>query len=89
MALWDIVDPGTPSSLGSLTGPARTVFSVAFSPYGSAIAAGSQDGTTRLWSATPVAAAAYVCSTACDLVTPAEWAQYVPGLPYNPPCGNP
>jgi len=57
------------------------------SPDGTGIAAGSQDGTTRLWRATPAAAAAYVCATAGAPITTAEWAQYIPGLPYHPPCG--
>jgi WD40 repeat protein/transcriptional regulator with XRE-family HTH domain/energy-coupling factor transporter ATP-binding protein EcfA2 len=86
VTLWDITDPARPGRLGALTGPAGTVFSVAFSPNGASIAAGSQDDTTRLWPATAAAAAAYVCSVAGSPITPAEWAQYIPGLPYNPPC---
>lgn len=86
VALWDIANPAAPSSLGSLAGPAGTVFSVAFGLGGHVIAAGSQDGTTRLWAATPAAAARDVCAIAGAPLTPAEWAQYVPGLPYNPPC---
>jgi WD40 repeat protein/transcriptional regulator with XRE-family HTH domain len=84
--LWDITDPARPSRFGALTGPAGTVFSVAFSPDGASIAAGSQDDTTRLWPATAAAAAAYMCSVAGSPITPAEWAQYIPGLPYNPRC---
>jgi WD40 repeat protein len=86
VTLWDITDPAGPDRLGALTGPAGTVFSVAFSPDGASIAAGSQDDTTRLWPATGAAAGAYVCSVAGSPITPAEWAQYVPGLPYDPPC---
>ena len=88
VSLWNIADPATPSNLGSLTGPSGTVFSVAFSPRGGVLAAGSQDGTTRLWLATPAAAARYICSIAGSPITPAEWAQYVPGAPYHPPCGR-
>jgi WD40 repeat protein/energy-coupling factor transporter ATP-binding protein EcfA2 len=86
VTLWNVADPARPSTLGSLTGPSGTVFSVAFSPAGNALAAGSQDGTTRLWLATPASAAEYVCSLAGAPITRAEWAQYIPGLPYNPPC---
>jgi WD40 repeat protein/energy-coupling factor transporter ATP-binding protein EcfA2 len=86
VTLWDIANPAAPSRLASLTGPAGTVFAAVFSPDDTGIAAGSQDGTTRLWRATPATAAAYVCATAGAPITPAEWEQYIPGLPYHPPC---
>ena len=86
IALWDIADPVVPGRLATLTGPAGTVFAAVFSPDGSGIAAGSQDGTIRLWRATPATAATYVCAIAGASITPAEWAQYIPGLPYHPPC---
>jgi WD40 repeat protein len=86
VALWDITNPASPVSLGSLTGPTGAVFSVAFSPTGNALAAGSQDGTTRLWLATPAGATRYVCSITGAAITRGEWEQYVPELPYNPPC---
>jgi WD40 repeat protein len=62
------------------------MFAVAFTPDGTALAAGSQDGTTRLWRASPASAATYVCDTAGSPLTQAEWAKYIPGLPYDPPC---
>ena len=86
VTLWDITNPAGPVSLGSLTGPTGAVFSVAFNPTGDAIAAGSQDGTTRLWLATAAGAARYVCSISGVAITPGEWEQYLPELPYNPPC---
>ena len=88
VALWNIANPAAPARLASLTGPAGTVFAAVFSPDGTTLAAGSQDGTTRLWHVTPASAAAYICETAGSSITPAEWAQYIPGLPYDPPCGQ-
>ncbi len=88
VALWNIANPAAPARLASLTGPAGTVFAAVFSPDGTTLAAGSQDGTTRLWHVTPASAAAYICDTAGSSITPAEWAQYIPGLPYDPPCGQ-
>jgi WD40 repeat protein/energy-coupling factor transporter ATP-binding protein EcfA2 len=87
--LWDISDPASPVSLGSVTGPGKTVYAAAFSPTGGTLVAGSQDGTVRLWLATAAAAARYVCSIAGTTVTSAEWARYVPGLAYRPPCPTP
>ncbi len=86
VALWNIANPAAPARLASLTGPAGTVFAAAFSPDGTMLAAGSQDGTTRLWHVTPASATAFVCDTAGSSITQAEWSQYIPGLPYNPPC---
>jgi WD40 repeat protein/transcriptional regulator with XRE-family HTH domain len=84
--LWDITDPASPVSLGSLTGAAKAVFAAVFSPSGNSLVAGSQDGTVRLWLTSPALAANYVCSIAGTPITPAEWARYVSGLPYRPPC---
>jgi WD40 repeat protein len=87
VALWDITNPAEPRSMPTLTGFSGTVFSAAFSPSGNAIAAGSQDDTVRLWLTNPDSAASYICSTAGDPITRAEWARYIPGAPYDPPCG--
>jgi WD40 repeat protein len=84
--LWDITNPARPASLGSLTGPGKAVFAAVFSPTGNALVAGSQDGTVRLWLTSAALAASHVCSVAGIPITPAEWARYVPGLPYRPPC---
>ena len=86
VTLWNIANPAAPTRLASLTGPAGTVFAAVFSPDGTTLAAGSQDATTRLWHVTPASAAAYVCATAGTPITKAEWSQYLPGLPYSPPC---
>lgn len=86
VALWNITNPAVPGKIGSLTGPTGTVFSVVFSQDGTTLAAGSQDDTTRLWMATPASAATYACAVTGDPMTRAEWAQYMPELPYHPPC---
>jgi WD40 repeat protein len=84
--LWNVANPARPGLRATLTGPADQVFSVAFSPGGGTIAAGSADGTVRLWDTSAAAATRAVCGTAGQPLTRAEWAAYLPGRPYQPPC---
>jgi WD40 repeat protein/transcriptional regulator with XRE-family HTH domain len=86
--LWNIDDPARPALLATLTGPAGHVYSVAFGPGGRTLAAGSADGTVRIWDTSPRTAADSVCATAGQPLTRREWASYVPGLRYDPPCRN-
>jgi WD40 repeat protein len=85
--LWHVSDPARPRLEATLTGPAQQVWSVAFAPGGATLAAASNDGTVRLWDTQARAAAAGVCATGGQPITRAEWADYVPGRLYMPPCG--
>ncbi len=83
-----VADPADPKAVGTpLTGPGNYVQSVAFSPDGATLAAGSADGTVRLWDTMARAAAAEVCATAGQPLTRAEWSVFLPGRRYAPPCG--
>ena len=86
MWLWNIADRARPSLTTELTGPADQVFSVAFGRGARTLAAGSADGTVRIWDTSPAAAAAAVCADAGQPLTRTEWASDIPARPYDPPC---
>jgi WD40 repeat protein/transcriptional regulator with XRE-family HTH domain len=84
--LWNVAAPAHPDVLATLTGPNGHVYSVSFAPTGSELAAASGDGTVRLWNTNPGSADAAVCADAGQSITRQEWATYVPGVSYQPPC---
>jgi WD40 repeat protein len=85
--LWNMAAPARPALTATLSGLPGHVFSVAFSPDGTQLAAASyDDDTVRLWDTRPAAARADICANLGQPLTPAEWASYVPGVPYRTPC---
>ncbi len=84
--LWDVTDRRHPRHLATLTGPTAYVYSVAFSKNGRTLAVGGADTTVRLFDTNPDRVADYICSTAGTPLTQTEWRNYIPDLPYNPPC---
>ena len=83
---------GTPLTLGvpltaSDTFLGYLVFSLEFGPGGTALSATTPDGTIVRWGVAYTAdPEAYACAAAGRSLTRAEWAQYVPGLPYQDTC---
>jgi WD40 repeat protein len=84
--LWDITDLRHPGSPTTLTGHTDSVNSVAFSPGGHTAVTGSGDATVRLWDTDTDRIAKRICTLAYPAITRAEWNQYFPDLPYQPPC---
>jgi WD40 repeat protein/transcriptional regulator with XRE-family HTH domain len=84
--LWNVASPAHPTLIATLAGPANHVYGLAFSPSGTQLAAASFEGTVHLWDTSPSDALAEVCAVSGQQLTPAEWASYVPGVPYRAAC---
>ena len=84
--LWDVSDPARAVARDVLTAAQDSVFAVAFSPDGRYLVASGSDHVLHVWLYRSAAVAARVCALAGSPVTPREWAQYVQGRAYSPPC---
>ena len=82
--LWD-VESGQPLS-PPLTGHARAVRSVAFSPDGKTLASGSADRTIIFWEVGLELLQTRACSVALRNLTGAEWKHYFGNEPYRTTC---
>jgi WD40 repeat protein len=66
--------------------PNGHVYSVAFSHSGQVVAAGSADGTVRLWDTSAAQAASAVCANEGQPLSRSAWETSVPGITYRAPC---
>lgn len=84
---WDADRPQAPAEGARLAaGAPEPVRALAFVPAAGVLAAGGADGVVRLWLADPERAAERVCARAGEPITAAEWARFLPGRAYHPPC---
>jgi WD40 repeat protein len=93
--LWDVTQPTIPRRLGQpLHGHDYWVLSLDFSANGRLLAAGGADGTASLWDLGGLQAprppqhdpVRVACHRAGGGLTPLQWLEFVPALPYRPTC---
>jgi WD40 repeat protein/transcriptional regulator with XRE-family HTH domain len=84
--LWDVANPGAPRLEAQWAQPNDDdIDALGFSPVGQVLVAeGEHD--INLWSTNPTQIVQNLCASVGDTVTPAQWREYIPGLPYRPPC---
>lgn len=84
--VWDVSHPSAPRRYAQLQALTGNVFTAAFSPDGRTLVAGGRSTDVPAWTVDPARAMTRECTAAGAPVTRAEWAQYVPGVAYAPPC---
>ncbi|MDE3134244.1 MAG: hypothetical protein KGL15_09275, partial [Acidobacteriota bacterium] len=81
---------GTPTKAGltaTLTAAQGAITALTFSPDDNLLVAASRDRLT-FWHYRPYQVVNRICALAGTAITPGEWAQYVPGAGYKPPCAK-
>ncbi|MFG2092861.1 hypothetical protein [Streptomyces sp. NPDC048612] len=83
------VSPSRAAPIGQSTSPnAKTGNFLSFSPRSHLLGVSSGAGTVRLWNLDTDKAIRRICSTTRGVLTREKWREYLPLLPYEPPCAE-
>jgi WD40 repeat protein/transcriptional regulator with XRE-family HTH domain len=84
--LWSIADRPHPTLIGTLQAAQGVLYDLTFSPDDQTLVVGSSTQTMTFWHYHPRQVINRICNLAGSPITRAEWAQYIPGTAYDPPC---
>ncbi len=86
--LWGVSTPNKAEVKADLTAAAGKPITIAYSPTDNVLVAGGADRKLTFWHYRPYQAVNRICAHAGTPITAAEWARYVPDVPYDPPCAT-
>ncbi|MET7900337.1 AAA family ATPase [Streptomyces sp. NPDC005355] len=87
--LWNVTLPSRAAPIGQSMSPnAKTGNFLSFSPHSHMLGVSSGADTVRLWNLDVDEAIHRICSMTRGVLTPEKWHEYLPRLPYTPPCGR-
>jgi WD40 repeat protein len=86
--LWAVASPVKANLIETLTTVTGHPAAIAFSPTDNMLAAGDSNGRLTFWHYRSYQAVNRICALSGTPITAAEWRQWVPGAPYNPPCAT-
>ena len=84
VTLWNVTDPARPRQNGQALSTGLATQFVAYSPHGSVLATESANETIQLWNTSIAYAVNQICATTS--ISPQQWRQYLPQVPYQAPC---
>ncbi|MFI5872341.1 hypothetical protein ACIBAH_07835 [Streptomyces sp. NPDC051445] len=85
--LWNVTDPAGASPIGQSMSPnAKTGNFLSFSRNSHMLGVSSGADTVRLWNLDVDEAITRICATTRGVLTADKWHEYLPRLPYEPPC---
>ncbi len=86
--LWAAPNPSKASLSATLTAARDKLSVLAFSPSDNVLVAGGSNRRLTFWHYRPYQAVNRICALEGTPITPNEWALYVPGAAYKPPCAK-
>lgn len=86
--IWDVTDERRPDLQVVLRAFGGKVFDVRFTDDDHTVLAAGDGGAVMAWTADTELMLSRACRDAGEQITEAEWRQYLPAAPYDPPCGG-
>lgn len=87
--LWDVSDPAHSAPSGRpIADNTGVIGQLAYSADGGMLVSATEDRTVELLSLNPEQAIRRICAATAGSLTPDQWRQYIPDLPYQSPCSG-
>lgn len=83
---YDITAPEHPTLIAILPGNGEDPQEVLFGPHGQSVLLATDSSTVDVWSLDVADMTKRLCAGSGPTITEAQWEQYLPGRPYDPPC---
>ncbi|OZC99305.1 hypothetical protein CH275_22720 [Rhodococcus sp. 06-235-1A] len=86
--LWNVEDRAAPEQYAALSAYGQRVNDAVFGADGRVVFGGGTARDVRIWRTEPEEVRSRLCVSGGSVVTEAEWAQYLPGVPYRELCSS-
>ncbi|WP_032376607.1 AAA family ATPase [Rhodococcoides fascians] len=86
--LWNVGDRTAPEQYAALSAYGQRVNDAGFAADGRVVFGGGTARDVRIWRTEPEEVRSRLCGSGGSVVTEAEWAQYLPGVPYRELCSS-